>query len=63
MEVKMAIAHPTRFEIASSEPGNHDVRIIAGYAAFALVLLIAIYLASLPPGTAPGDLAASGILP
>jgi len=63
MEVNMAMAHPTRFEIVTSEPGNHDVRIMAGYAAFAFVLLIAIYLASQSAGTAPADLAAMGILP
>ncbi len=59
----MAIAHPTRFEIATSETGNHDIRIIVGYAAFASVLLIAIYLASLSAGTAPGDFAAMGLFP
>jgi len=59
----MAIAHPTRFEIATSEASDYDVRIIAGYAAFALVLLIAIYLASLSAGTAPGDFAAMDVFP
>jgi hypothetical protein len=59
----MAIAQQTRFEIASSESKSYDIGILIGYAAFATVLLIAIYLGSLSPGTAPGDFAAMTVFP
>ena len=59
----MAIAQQTRFEIAPSETKDYDIGILIGYAAFATVLLIAIYLGSLSPGTAPGDFAAMTVFP
>lgn len=59
----MAIAQQTRFEIAPSESRSYDTGILIGYAALATVLLIAIYLGSLSPGTAPGDFAAMTIFP
>jgi hypothetical protein len=59
----MAIAQQTRFEIAADETKSYDIGILIGYAAFATVLLIAIYLGSLSPGTAPGDFAAMTVFP
>jgi hypothetical protein len=59
----MAIAQQTRFEIAADEAKSYDIGILIGYAAFAAVLLIAIYLGSLSPGTPPGDFAAMTVFP
>jgi hypothetical protein len=58
----MAIAQQNSFEIASSER-NYDLSIQIGYAAFATVLLIAIYFGSMSSGTAPADFAAMTVLP
>jgi hypothetical protein len=59
----MAITQQAGFETASSRPRNYDVPIVIGYAAFAAVLLIAIYLGSLSPGAAPGDFAVMTVFP
>jgi len=74
----MAIAQQTRFQtaptrletsrletsgLATRGLANRDVAILIGYAAFAIVLLIAIYLAAMSCGTAPGDLATMTVFP
>ena len=60
----MAIAQQTRFEIAPSESRSYDIGILIGYyAAIATVLLIALYLGSLSPGTASGDFATMTVFP
>jgi len=59
----MEIVQPTKFTSAQREVRDHDVTIILGYAAFAIVLLIAIYLGSLSSGTAPGDFATMTVFP
>jgi hypothetical protein len=59
----MAIAQQNGFEIASGGLENYDVRIQVGYAAFAILLLIAIYFGSASSGTAPGDLAVMTVFP
>jgi hypothetical protein len=59
----MAIAQHTRFEIASGELRSRDITILLGYAAFAVMLLVAIYFDSMAAGTAPGDFAAMTVLP
>jgi hypothetical protein len=62
METEMAIAQQNSFEIASNDR-NYDLSIQAGYAAFAIVLLVAIYFGSMSSGTAPADFAAMTVLP
>ena len=42
---------------------DYDVTILLGAAALSIVFLIVIYLASLSPGTAPGELASMAVLP
>jgi hypothetical protein len=59
----MAITQQARFETAPSRPRSYVVSIVIGYAAFATVLLIAIYLGSLSSGTAPGDFAVMTAFP
>jgi hypothetical protein len=59
----MEIVQPTKFTSAQRDGRDHDVTIILGYAAFAIVLLIAIYLGSLSSGTAPGDFATMTVFP
>jgi hypothetical protein len=59
----MEIAQHRKFETAQAEIGSHDITILFGYAAFAIVLLIAIYLGSMSSGTAPGDFATMGVFP
>ena len=59
----MQIAQQTRFETAQREVRSRDMTILLGYAAFAIVLLIAIYLGSMSSGTAPGDFATMTVFP
>jgi hypothetical protein len=59
----MQIAQQTRFETAQREVRSRDMTILLGYAAFAIVLLIAIYLGSMSSGTAPGDFATMTAFP
>jgi hypothetical protein len=59
----MQIAQQTRLEAAPREIRSHDMTILLGYAFFAIVLLIAIYLGSMSSGMAPGDFAAMTVFP
>jgi hypothetical protein len=59
----MEIVQSTGFNPAQREVRSHDGTIIFGYAAFAIVLLIAIYLGSLSSGTAAGDFATMTVFP
>ncbi len=59
----MEIVQRTRFKTAQREVGSHDLAIVLGYVAFAVVLMIAIYLGSLSSGTAPGDFATMTVFP
>ena len=59
----MEIAQQIRFETAQREIKNHDLKILFGYAAFAIVLLIAIYLGSTSSGTAAGDFGTMTVFP
>lgn len=46
-----------------SDVRSHDLSIIIGYAAFALVLMVAIYLAGGEPATSAADLANMTVFP
>jgi hypothetical protein len=59
----MSITQQNSFEIAPNRNQNYDVQIQVGYAAFAIILLVAIYLGSMSSGTAPGDFAVMTVLP
>jgi hypothetical protein len=59
----MEIAQTTKFKTAQREVRRRDMTIILGYAALAIMLLIAIYLASLSSGTAPGDFKTVTVFP
>jgi hypothetical protein len=59
----MTIAQQTRFQSASGELKRYDNTILIGYATFAIVMLIAIYLDSLSSGTAPADFASMTVFP
>jgi hypothetical protein len=59
----MSITQQNSFEIAPNRDQNYDVQIQVGYAAFAIMLLIAIYLGSIAAGAAPGDFAAMTVFP
>jgi hypothetical protein len=64
----MAIAQQNRFETApgglAKSLANRDVAILIGYAAFAMVMMLAaIYFASTSPGTAPADFAVMTVFP
>jgi hypothetical protein len=54
---------PTKFITAQREVKSNDMTIILGYAAVALMLLIAIYLASLSSGAELGDFATMTVFP
>jgi hypothetical protein len=59
----MEIVQRTRFNAAQGEVRRHDATIALGYVAFAIVLVIAIYLGSLSSGTTPGDFATMTVFP
>ena len=59
----MEIAQRTKFETAEHEVSSHDVMIILGYMAFAILLLMAMYFGSMSSGTAPGDFATMTVFP
>jgi hypothetical protein len=59
----MDIARQTRFEPAQREVRKHDISILLGYSAFAILLLIGIYWGSMSAGTAPGDFAWMTVFP
>jgi hypothetical protein len=59
----MAIVQQTGFETAPSELKSYDATIMVGYAAFAIVLLVAIYFASMSSGMAPNEFATMTVFP
>jgi hypothetical protein len=59
----MAIVQQDGFGAASGGLKSYDHTILIGYAAFAIVLLIAIYFASLSSGIAPDDFASMTVFP
>ena len=59
----MEIAQRTKFEAARNEGKSHDVTILLGYAAVALVFLILIYLDSQSAGTTAIDFSAMTAFP
>ena len=59
----MELAQQVRIASNKSDVRSHDHSIIIGYAAFALVLMVAIYLAGGEPGTSAADLANMTVFP
>jgi hypothetical protein len=59
----MEVTERTRLDSTKQEANNHDATILLSYAASAIVLLIAIYLASMSPGTAPGEFLSMTVFP
>jgi len=56
---------PNKFELRPPklDASSRDISIILGYSVFALVMLIAIYLAGSGSGTAPADFADMTVFP
>jgi hypothetical protein len=59
----MTIIRQANFETASGELKNYDTKILVGYVASAILLLIAIYLASMSSGTTPNEFASMAVFP
>jgi hypothetical protein len=59
----MTVAERIRFDSTRHNANDRDAIILISYAAFAVVLLIAIYLASMSSGTAPGEFASMTVFP
>jgi hypothetical protein len=59
----MSIVQQTSFETAPSDLKSYDYTILVGYATFAIVLLIAIYFASMSSGMAPNEFATMTVFP
>jgi hypothetical protein len=59
----MAILEHSGFDVVKHEVKNRDMTILLGYSIFAIVFLIAIYLASLSSGTELGDFATMTVFP
>jgi hypothetical protein len=59
----MGIAQQTILRPVRGEVRSHDVTIMLGYTAFAIVLLFAIYFDSMSSGIAPDELASIIVFP
>lgn len=59
----MELAQQVRIASSKSDVRSHDQTIIIGYAAFAFVLMVAIYLVGGEPGTSAADLASMTVFP
>ncbi|WP_426440867.1 hypothetical protein [Bradyrhizobium genosp. P] len=59
----MEIVQRVRPQTIQRQGTSHDTAIMLGYLAFAIVLMIAIYLDALSSGTAAGDLATMTVFP
>jgi hypothetical protein len=59
----MELAQQVRLASTKPDVRSRDMSIIIGYAAFALVLLVALYLAGGEPGTSAADLANMTVFP
>jgi hypothetical protein len=59
----MELTQHVRIASTKADAPSRDMSIILGYAAFAIVMLLAIYLAGGEPGTASGDFAAMTAFP
>jgi hypothetical protein len=59
----MELAQQVRLASTKSDVRSRDLSILVGYAAFALIVLVAIYLAGGEPGTSAADLANMTVFP
>jgi hypothetical protein len=59
----MAVLEHTDFDLVKREVKTHDTTILLGYSILAIVVLIAIYFASLSPGMELGDFATMTVFP
>jgi hypothetical protein len=59
----MALAQQVRLTATKSDERSHDTAILLGYSIFAIVALIAIYLAAGGPGTEVADFANMTVFP
>jgi hypothetical protein len=59
----MELAQQVRLASTKSDVRSRDMSILVGYAAFALIVLVAIYLAGGEPGTSAADLANMTVFP
>ncbi len=59
----MALAQQVRLTATKSDERNHDTAILLGYSIFAIVMVIAIYLASGGSGTDIADFANMSAFP
>jgi hypothetical protein len=57
----MAIAEQNQF--VAEKVRNHDASIMLGYLMLSVIFLVALYSASMVPGTAPGDFASMVVFP
>jgi hypothetical protein len=57
----MAIAEQNQF--VAEKVRNHDTSIMLGYLMLSVIFLVALYSASMVPGTAPGDFASMVAFP
>jgi hypothetical protein len=59
----MALAQQVRLTAAKGDERNRDMTILLGYSIFAIIAMIAIYLASGGPGTDVADFATMSAFP
>jgi hypothetical protein len=59
----LSVSGEIHFDSSKPAHNNHDRLIILSYVIFAIIFLLAIYAASMSPGTASGDLASMSVFP
>jgi hypothetical protein len=62
-DLKMELTQQVRHGAVKGEGRNHDMTIILGYSILAVLMLMAIVLASGGPGVSPEDLASMTVFP
>jgi hypothetical protein len=63
MEIAMELAQQVRLAPTKLDVPGHDMSIILGYAALAMLMLAAIYFAGGGPGMGPADFANLTVFP
>jgi hypothetical protein len=62
-DVMMKVTQPSHINSAALKVKHSDTTILLAYMALTIVFLIAIYMASMSPGTAPGEFSSMTVFP
>ena len=62
-DVMMKVTQPSHINSAKLKVKHYDRTILLAYVALTIAFLIVIYMASMSPGTAPGEFASMTVFP